>query len=103
MRAVQMLESEEIVKRLVAMRGTKTDDHDMKFYRQIAKNLTGSKNGIGVVVCIQLAISDHVKQGGYPSFMSAVLQFCIPDCINALIDDEEVKAEAMDCLKQIKS
>jgi len=103
MRVVQMLESEEIVKRLVAMRGTKIDDRDVKFYRQIAKNLTGPKSGMGVLMCIQRAIADHVQQDGYPVFMSAVLQFCIPDCINALIDDEEVKAEAMDCLKEIKS
>ncbi len=99
MKAIQMPPTDEIIKRLMAI-NNHNDDHDRRLYRLIASKLTNEKNGYGVVISIQLAIYDYMAEGDYPPIMAHLLNACIPDYIDALIDDAEVKADAMDIIQQ---
>lgn len=101
LKAIQMLPANEVIARLCTI-NRQNDDHDMRFYRQIASKLTHEKNGGGVVLVIQLAIYDYVEAEGLPPVIIAALFMNIPDYINALIDDEEVKSDAMATYEAIR-
>lgn len=94
-KAIQMPSSDEIIARLQAM-NKHNDDYDMHLYRCIANRLVGAKNGSGVVMVIDLAINDYMRAGDYPPAMQALLILSIPMYIDALIDDDEVKCDALD-------
>lgn len=95
LKSIQMLPPDEIIARLTA-RKKRNDDHDMRLYRCIAKRMVGTKNAAGVIMVLDWAIRDHMDAGGYPPFMATILFSRISDWIEILIDDEEVKAQALE-------
>lgn len=63
------------------------------FYPLLYKSAGREVNGMGVVMVVQLAIADYVQT--LPPPMPAIMQFWLRPIVEALIDDDDVKADAV--------
>lgn len=71
------------------------------FYPHLLQNAGRQLNGMGVVMAIQLAIADYVRT--LPPPMPAVMQMFVKPLVEALVDDEEVKADALRFIDDVEA
>lgn len=92
MEKVFMLPSkEEIMKRLNSLN---YDSHlTERFYPLIARNEFQPVNTFGINMIISLALEDYCKE--MDTSVKAVMIMLIPQFIDKLIDDDEIKKEAL--------
>ncbi|MFG2210516.1 hypothetical protein [Streptomyces sp. NPDC048638] len=68
-------------------------------YPGILKMAGRTLNGSGVAVALSLAIAEHTRgpQGDHtpPRVYEALLMKLLPDFVNAIVDDEPVRTEAL--------
>lgn len=77
------------------------DNHGRQnFVPRLLENAGRQLVGQGVVMMIQLAIYDYTK--GMPPIMSAMMQVQVKDLVIALVDDDEVKKDALDMIEQVE-
>lgn len=69
------------------------------FYPHLLKNAGRQLNGMGVVMAVQLAIADYVRT--LPPPMPAVMQMFVKPLVEVLVDDEEVKADALRFIDEV--
>lgn len=93
MKTIILPDANEITRRLAEKFGD--GDHDKKLWREIARFSGTERNGVGVFMIVSWAIRDYISKGGYPAAMEAVLSMQIPDFIKALVDDDEVRRDAL--------
>lgn len=72
-----------------------------QFYPLILKDAGRELVGMGVVMMLQLAIADYTA--GLPPVMGAMLQMRVDDYITALVDDEEVRNDALTMTAAVRS
>jgi hypothetical protein len=71
------------------------------FFPHLVKNLNPQLNGMGVVLGVSLAIHDYTQS--LPPMFGRLMQVYFKPLVVALIDDEQVKADALECIQQIES
>ena len=72
-----------------------------RLYPIILRSAECELAGIGVVLMLQLAIHDYAL--GMPPFMGSLLQPYVPRYVEALVDDPDVKADAMAMIEQVNA
>ena len=72
-----------------------------RFYPLILKDAGRELVGMGVVMMLQLAIADYTA--GMPPIMMAVVQMNVDDYITALVDDEEVRGDALAMMRSVRA
>jgi len=92
-------DADDMLRRLISV-----DDNPHKrekFYPIILKNAGRELAGMGVVNMFVFAIHDYTQ--GMPPFMAVMLFDQIDDYVQALVDDEQAKAEALEMVAQVKA
>lgn len=71
------------------------------FYPRIARASGTDKNAYGINMVLLLAIHDFATQ--YPPIVGGILMLEVPRWIDALIDDKEVAAAALEIFEESRS
>lgn len=92
-KVIALPECEEMTAALI---GVFDNDHAIqKLYPRICEYLAGQeKVAMGVVMGLTLAIYDYTE--GMPPVMSNLVHMYMPNFIEAIVPDEEVRQEAID-------
>ena len=92
-------EREEMMRRLKSV----MDDSDAveNFYPLILKAAGSELVGMGVVMMLQMAIADFTAD--QTPFMALVLQSSVDAYITALVDDEEVRNDALTKMRTVRA
>lgn len=99
LKSFNLPDADEITRRLTAV---EDEPHLVaNFYPLVASKGGRSINGMGVVLMLVLAIEDYSV--GLPPFMKGLLQANLRSYIEALVDDDEVKADALETLNRVES
>jgi len=72
-------------------------------YPGILKMAGRELQGSGVAVALSLAVSNHMRERDYgqtATVMTALFMKCLPDFVDALVDDEQVRADALAILEE---
>ena len=72
-----------------------------QLYPLILKNAGRELVGMGVVMMLQLAIADYTA--GLPPIISILVQQRVDDYITALVDDEEVRNDALTMMGTVRA
>lgn len=90
-------DQDEILRRLLAVDDSAhlTDG----FYPHITKAAGRELSGMGVVMLLHLAVADYTAD--FPPAMSVVMLTRLEAFTRALVDDEQVLADALDALRQL--
>lgn len=96
-KVTRLPEKEDMLARLISVND---DSHAVEqFYPLILKDAGRELVGSGVVLMLHLAIHDYTE--GMPPFMGALIQMSLKGYVEALIDDPEVKADALQFIDQV--
>jgi hypothetical protein len=63
-----------------------------RFYPKLIKRAGDELNGLGVLLAVQIAIAEYTE--GMPPMMAHLMQFQVEDFCAAMINDQEVLADA---------
>lgn len=72
-----------------------------KFYPILLQSAGQQRNGMGVIMMLQMAIHDYTV--GMPSVIAVAMQMLVKPYVEALVDDEEVKADAFKMIDEISA
>lgn len=64
-----------------------------KFYPLLTKHAGQKKTGMGIVLMFVLAVNDYTA--GMPALLTQVLYMRLPEFVKAIVDDDDVRNEAM--------
>lgn len=96
---ITLPERDDMLRRLTAVDNT---DHMIAgLYPLILKGAGQPKTALGVILLIQLAIFDYCA--GLPPVMGLALGMRLSEYVAALIDDEDVRGDALAEIRNIKA
>lgn len=99
LKAVTLPEIQEMQSRLLGVIDHPYIERDM--LPLLLQHAGTDKNGPGLVMMVQLCIHDSTV--GLPPIAAVILQDYVVPIIEAVVDDEEVKAEALRVYDEVKS
>lgn len=98
-KTITLPEREDMLRRL---KSVMDEPHAVeRFYPLILKNAGRELVGMGVVMMLQLAVADYTAD--LPPIMGTLVQMNVDDYITALVDDEEVRGDALAMMRSIRA